>query len=446
MARAKTQFVRSLALWIFLLAACILAAIAETPLTVIDMPQGGKIVYGKVADANTQAEAIASILRSLHKNCGEKPQVGKMFAIRGTGAAGLFFTVINRAAANEQLAGLILAAGSGVTPGDSQHIEAAVVSDKADRFGQSVNPMLTRLFGVWHPAGLDPVVPLKTVKLDDGSASVGLPEGWKLELGFKDGAILVSGPNGERIGIDFLFMARDPTNPSVRRLIANSSHATGGQTYIDRPYDSDLGNAFPEILQQIRKSFGLGPARLSITRTEKMPAPAGGRCIHVTGTVDPDGKGDCAMETFLCTSAPSQSGLYILQMAESVLPNAVAEQERATAQAIFASFQTNMPLINAQRAEETRRFIDDPVERPGGDVAARFSQAIRIHEMEDDARARMSSSWFNNFLLDQTVVADVKYAGKQGEEWTRAADFWQKAYPYRIADAPESHSIKAQDF
>src|ERR1017187_8698996 len=112
---------------------------AQTPLQTIDMPQGGRIVYGSVAGANTQGAAMAAVLRNMHQNCGEKPQIGGVFKMRGTDSVGVFFTVVNHLAGNIAVAGLIISAGR-----DSQ--EAALVSDKADHFGTTINPMLATLF------------------------------------------------------------------------------------------------------------------------------------------------------------------------------------------------------------------------------------------------------------------------------------------------------------
>lgn len=103
-------------------------------------------MYGKVDGADTQGAAMTTLLRNVHKNCGEKPQIGRVFKMRGTDSVGVFFTVVNHPAGNVQVAGLIIAAGSG-----PHGAEAALVSDSAGRFGSTINPMLTKLFSVWHP-------------------------------------------------------------------------------------------------------------------------------------------------------------------------------------------------------------------------------------------------------------------------------------------------------
>ena len=76
------RFPAPLVLWLLLVGISAHNACAQTPLKTINNPQGGMIVYGLVDGATTQAAAMSSILRTVHNNCGEKPQVGKVFKVR----------------------------------------------------------------------------------------------------------------------------------------------------------------------------------------------------------------------------------------------------------------------------------------------------------------------------------------------------------------------------
>ncbi|MFZ0804502.1 MAG: hypothetical protein WAN70_20215, partial [Terriglobales bacterium] len=136
-------------------AAVLLFAVASTPvayaqgaLKTIDNPKGGRIIYGQVDDQSTEAGAMGAVLRSLHNQYGDKPQVGKLFQVRGTNSVAVFFTMVNRNQGNMQLAGMIIASR---TSGD--HVEAALMTDQAARFGSTINPMMTKLFSVWKPNG-----------------------------------------------------------------------------------------------------------------------------------------------------------------------------------------------------------------------------------------------------------------------------------------------------
>src|SRR5580704_14104514 len=59
----------------------------------LNAPQGGRIFYGPVAGQTTEAGAMGAVLRSLHEQLGERPQVGKLFQVRGTQSVAAFFSV-----------------------------------------------------------------------------------------------------------------------------------------------------------------------------------------------------------------------------------------------------------------------------------------------------------------------------------------------------------------
>ena len=60
------------------------SAPAQTPLKTVNSPEGGRIMYGVVDGASSQAGGMASVLRAVHSSCGERPQVGRVFQFRGS--------------------------------------------------------------------------------------------------------------------------------------------------------------------------------------------------------------------------------------------------------------------------------------------------------------------------------------------------------------------------
>ena len=140
------RFPAFLSLSIVCICACKAGTQAPTPLITINAPQGGKIVYGAVAGATIQAAALSSMLSTVHKNCGEKRQIGRVFQFSGTNSVGVFFTVIDHPDGNIPLAGPVIAAASG-----PNQVQAAMLYDNVSRFGSTVNPMLQQLSNVWHP-------------------------------------------------------------------------------------------------------------------------------------------------------------------------------------------------------------------------------------------------------------------------------------------------------
>ena len=95
----------SAVLSLFFVVACSSVPPAQTALTTLQGSQGGMIVYGLVDGATTPASAMAHILRIVQNNCGDKPQVGKVFRVRGSNSDAVFFTVTNRAQGNQPVAG-----------------------------------------------------------------------------------------------------------------------------------------------------------------------------------------------------------------------------------------------------------------------------------------------------------------------------------------------------
>ena len=76
---------------------CACKAGTQTPaqLTTINGAQGGRIVYGGMAGATTQGAALRKLLATVHTNCGEKPQIGRVFQFTGTNSVGVFFTAVS---------------------------------------------------------------------------------------------------------------------------------------------------------------------------------------------------------------------------------------------------------------------------------------------------------------------------------------------------------------
>jgi len=346
-------------------------AMAQGPLQTIDMPLGGRIVYGTVQGADSQSAAMVAVLRMMHQNCGERPQIGQAFRMRGTDGVGLFFTVINRPAGNVPVAGLIIAAGSG-----PHKTDAALLWDSANRFGSTINPMLTKLFSVWHPSGLPGPAPatsessaspkaapaakpssaaarLQTVAASDNSVSIGIPDGWVMAPNSGHGTIIVKGPQGEVLALNMMRNAVDPSSAWQQRFWRQGGSPPPGS--IVYPYHGNLVKAFPELFQQWRRAGGQGPAPLQIDSIEPMPSGQGQECVHVKGHMDPDGRGMQTMNDMMCAILPLDFGGYTVTLHHSLLPNSLAEREKDTVIAMVASWKVNAEVINQQMAEASRQ-------------------------------------------------------------------------------------------
>ena len=428
-------------------------ATAQTALKTVNNPKGGTIVYGPVDGQTSEAGAMGSVLRSLHNQYGDKPQVGKVFQVRGTNSVAAFFTLVKRNQGNMKIAGMVIAA-----PASDNHVEAAVVSDEASRFGSTVNPMLTTLFGVWHPgseasgvnsqaAATGKAAALQEFVLPDRSASVSIPDGWKVKPNSGGGTIFVEGPNGEGAALGYPLLASDTNNPAVRQTMATLQRGglqnTAYAHALYYPYGGDLGKTFVDLVNMDRKRGGQGPASITISSETPAQFPVPWRCAHLSGKIDPnDGKGMREMNTVFCSSPPGRFGSYMNLAYHTAVPVAIADKERTTMGAVLASFSPNQAVIQGQANEIAAPEIAR-IHEIGRQAA---QQAAAAHTAEDAHNRSVEERWdsqdkrnqaFSNYLLDQTVIQD-NLKGTHSTEWNQTADALVKTDPqrYEYVDTP----------
>jgi len=472
---AKIGFRRSsviLALSLACFPACRAVGQGPTPQTTLDAPQGGRIVFGAVAGATTQPAAMAKVLGGVQAQCGEKPQIGRVFRFRGTNSVGVFFSVTNHPQGGKQVAGLVIASATG--PGQ---VEAALLTDEASSFGRTVNPMLRHLFGVWNPdaraasAGggpaSAPVPALHKVTLPDRTACVSLPSGWQVDPKSGGGTMLIHGPQGEVVILNSMFLAQDPRGPAFRNAQRMGMRPLRGTIVF--PADADLVKNFGPVIEQMSRAKGFVPAGLRIEFAEPLPAPPpgwtieGARYALATGQIDPDGKGMQRMFRVLCAAAPDRYGDYSFHDFVAYFPRAGIAEANAIAGAVFSSFQVDFALVAQRASAEAAPHIArlkqvDAAQRQA--VQANAARIIgNINQIGANATARMNAvgaandaqhaQWragqdanarngqgFSNYLLDQTVVQDNAMHGTgtvgHGTVWNATADALVKADPRRF--------------
>ena len=117
------------------------------------------------------------------------------------------------------------------------------------------------------------------------------------------------------------------------------------------------------------------------------------------------------MNAVLCTGARLSTGSYLVMLSVALIPTTLADQERATAGAILASFQVNQAALQGQVAAMSAPMIG-VIHQIGKDATARYEANDRAHtaqhqawNADQDVKARNSQA-FSNYLLDQTVIQD----------------------------------------
>jgi len=452
-------------------------AAAEKALTTIPTSPGGIIEYGAAAGAGTLPAAMGSVLRQIHQACGEKPVVGQVFRVKGSISAGVFFTVVDHAQGNRQLAGMVIATQTG-----PNQTEAAVVSDSADRFGQTANGMLQQLFAVWNPGGAvaasssadrSSTVPasgspaansgavpsLHTVAASDNSSTIGLPDGWKLDPRSGGGTMVVSGPRGEKIGINMSKLAVDPSNPS-QRFMQGMPAQRGVVVY---PFRGDMVRSFPDMFQAWRRANGMPPARLQVDEIKPAQSATNDHWVFASGHVDLDGSGMQAFRAVMRATDPTaaSSGMYLVTLNLSTVPDAIADSEWSTLEAINRSWRINQQVMNQQTAagiaqvsantqgliRESQNQVDR-IHQIGAEATQRYNDADQMRRMQQNSfdyhedSISKNGQGFSNYLLDQTVVQNNNVAGTgmvgHATQWNSVANAMVQANPnkYEIVNTP----------
>ena len=432
-------------------------AFSQTLLRNMPGPQGGTIIYGTVDGANTPAAAMGFILKQLHHKYGERPVVGRVFRVRGTQSDAVFFTLTPHVATMKPVAGMLLVSSA---PG---HVEAALLSDDASRFGTSVNPMLQTLFNNWHPDGKSlqasnrhttaagsenegsgPVAPLRPFRLPDGSAMVMLAAGWQVAPQSGGGTILAEGPNGEMLALGFPYAAHDPRSAQAQQAQRFGMSAAGRNTIYARslyaPYGADLGRTFAELNQQAGRLGAPAVAPVVVKQVQPVGQNGGARCAFLSGSTV--GGEALEFEGTFCQGPPDSSAGFMNLANLSFAPPQLAARDRATLRAMLGSFQVNQAIVNAQAYALAKPTID-AIHEIGRQVDARIQESDRQNaeikssfEEHNDAMDRQSQG-FSNYMLDKSVIRNTE-TGAHATAWNDTAAALVESNPshYEYVDTP----------
>jgi hypothetical protein len=402
------------------------SARAQSALKVINPPQGGRAVYGQIPGESTEAQAMGWLLRSLHQEFGDRPSVGKLFQVHGTESVAAFFSLTNRVNGNAQLTGLMI-----VTKTATDHVEGAVLYDVASKFSSSCNPLMKALFNEWHPfdsagaaagghAGSGPapaIPPMHRVAPQDNSASVELPDGWKIMPSSGGGTMGAVGPNGENVFLGLANSGMDTRNPNVQRTMRTLQQGGLQNTsYAKAQYfawDSALDKMFVDTMQYNRKIRNQPPASIQIESQTPVQAGPSHRCVHITGKVDrQDGQGSRQLDAIFSIGPTARFGNFGINTSFTTVPAALADKERAMLGAILASYQVNQAVV-----QQEANAIAAPAIQAIHEVGKRAAmQAQAAHEANDIHNSSVYQRWddqdkrsqaFENYQLGYSVVSDT---------------------------------------
>ena len=425
------------------LMACSGSGSAQEPLSVIDGPSGGTVVYGSV-NVGLPQTAMAAALRYVHKQFGEAPVVGKVFQSPDGQNFGAFFTVTAKNQADKKFAGLVFVSlARGVKPA------AAVLYDESTRFAHTEPVLLRTLTDAWRSAATPApaagvlntgsIPSLTPTRFPDGSGSVNLPTGWRITFA-SHGSALIAGPHGESILLsNTVGPIYDPSNP---RIQARLRYANPNNRPILCP-NSDALHTYLCVLQRNRAS-----PTFQLIKSQPIPAlRRAAQAVLIDAAIDlHDGRGLLSCELGLSVTAIGPQGDRTLGINGTCAPQDSAAQEQPTLKAIYDSYSMNGQVVAQEFAGDERRS------RAAGNNAR--IQANAAHAAEDARSAsfqahmdnidRFSKS-FQNYQLDQTELQDNDQ-GARGAVPNSLADSLVKSNPNRFQTVPTGDFLKGADF
>jgi hypothetical protein len=430
---------------------------ADNGLTTINNPGGGKIIYGPLTGVSSMQDAMGFVLRTVHTRFGERPQVGKFFRAGDSHSIATFFKINERAGgAVKPVSGLAIVS----MPQGSQPA-AAVLFDDSSRFAKTGPAMMKKLGEAWRsdsarvasqaPSdGAAPSPPeasagprgphhLRTVTGGDRSASIGLPEGWRL-TGVGGGQLSAEGPNGELVNRGVILHVHDqwPRNPGGMR----------GPPPLVCPRGGDLFDAFVSVSNQISRIKRMSEATFKLVRSGEAPHTRyEPRVIQAAFEVDfHDGRGPRVGTARI--GAMFMPGLPTWDMTVQIssMPKTVAAAEASTMVAINSSYSQDARVIMGEAHAAVAKIHRD---------GAVTQKAFEAHMKQIDANGRAFdahmdnmdrySKSFQNYTFDRSQVQDND-RNERATVGDGDADALVKADPSRFQIVPTQDFIKGVDY
>jgi hypothetical protein len=442
-------------------------ASAQSGLTRLPGPKGGQIIYGNVVGATSLPAAMGIVLSTVHAQFGVKPEVSRVFELKGSDSAAVYFSV--QPSGRPPAAGMIVV--SRAPGGSNAGFEAGIVTDESSRLQTSFNPMLQMLFASWHPAGRDvgsggggpsapvsgrPAGPLQPFTLPDRTASFGLPQGFTVTQASGGGSIFATGPHGEFIALGNALLVFDNSTPHGRQLqmqatsgnLRNTSYANN----VFYPYGQPLGKTFVDLNRIQREKHRLPPLGMRVASEEPVQSQGPSRCARLHGEIAAhDNVGPAEFDSLFCSAPPNPSGGGFMTVNYTwIVPVDRANEERATMTASVASFRSDdaavarmanqiaAPAI-AQIHEIGRRAAQQAADADARRIASRQS-----YEARSNAQDR-SNQAFSNYIRDQTVVVD-RDNNAHGTVWNGTADAMVHSDPQRFGYVNTPNFWKGIDY
>jgi hypothetical protein len=401
----------------------------------INQPGGAQVVYGTIDNQHTAQSAMAFMLQQVHGHFADKPDVSKIFQIKGSTSYAAFFTLIAKNAGNTPIAGEVIVN----MPAGGQPI-AAVLYDNAATFTKSQPGMLTALNNAWHAANpasstAPAAAPAPTaaaalhrVTGGDRSVYISLPDGWKIDS-VAGGSVSAEGPKGERVGLNLM----------AQGIVNSRSPIPGRLAY---PFGGDVFTAYSNIVNQSRMNQHLPAGTFHLTNS----TPLGGGAIQVAFDLDLNDGFGARTATARLQELGGPGPTWALSFSNSSLPKTIAAAENATLLAIIQSASQDANVVKAEQgavmqgiAAASARSQAEAQQANQNRIAS--SQAFDAHMDNIDSQSKA----MQNYTLDRSQIQDNDLNGRATVS-DGLADALIKADPTRYQVVPPSQFLKGVDY
>ncbi len=236
----------------------------------------------------------------------------------------------------------------------------------------------------------------------DGSATAQLPSGWKVTMQSQT-VIKMEGPNGDTVELGDAFLAKNA--PYTPAKVPGFNLAM--------PYSATLQQKFVWIFQHSASTMGGPMPQVTFAQATQVQAPAQfGQCGSFLGKMSTaDGSIARNFEATLCSLPVDSAGIYKNLLKIGEVPVAYAAQDRATIEAVLASYQIPMAWLNLKLAPYTAVASSAPegLAVPGGAATnaqiAAYLQAMNAQQHAIDIGAQCNALGLSDMPMYRTPAA-----------------------------------------
>ena len=237
--------------------------------------------------------------------------------------------------------------------------------------------VLTPSRAAGQAASSAPAPQLTPYTAPDQSASVGVPSGWKVTKGL-NGVIQMSGPQGESISLG--------NGVFVHNGAFQAGQKATGLISMSMPYTATLNQKYVMIWQQAAATSGQPAPKVNFVSATPIPLAKNiAECAVYLGTMTtPQGTNN--FESRFCSLPPDPNGIFKLFWMNASIPAALAAQERATAEAVLASYKLAPATLKLLFQPLTQAM---PAPTPGVSGGGAMSSALYGERMADETSTCM---------------------------------------------------------